>query len=65
MNGGEKLFIYPLSSCGSGYIGDLYREKFMLTEAIKKYKVAAECFKKEKNADSYACALRDIGREYA
>ena len=47
------------------YIGDLYREKFMLTEAIKRYKMAAECFKKEKNADSYACALRDIGREYA
>lgn len=47
------------------YIGDLYREKFMLTEAIKRYKMAAECFKKEKNVDSYACALRDIGREYA
>ena len=30
------------------YIGDLYREKFMFTEAIKKYETAAECFKKEK-----------------
>lgn len=47
------------------YIGDLYREKFMFTEAIKKYETAAECFKKENNADSYACALKNIGREYA
>ena len=48
-----------------GYIGDLYREKFMRTEAIKRYEAAAECFKKENNTDSYACALRDVGREYA
>ena len=47
------------------YIGDLYREKFMFTEAIKKYETAAECFKKENNTDSYACALENIGREYA
>lgn len=47
------------------YIGDLYREKFMRTEAIKRYKAAAECFKKENNTDSYACVLRDVGREYA
>ena len=47
------------------YIGDLYREKFMRTEAIKRYEIAAEYFKKENNMDSYACALRDIGHEYA
>ena len=47
------------------YIGDLYREKFMRTEAIKRYEAAAECFKKENNTYSYACALRDVGREYA
>ena len=47
------------------YIGDLYREKFMRTEAIKRYEIAAEYFKKENNIDSYACALRDIGHEYA
>lgn len=47
------------------YIGDLYREKFMFTEAIKKYETAAECFKKENNTDSYACAFKNIGREYA
>ena len=37
----------------------------MRTEAIKRYEAAAECFKKENNTDSYACALRDVGREYA
>ena len=47
----------------TGYIYD--REKFMRTEAIKRYEAAAECFKKENNTDSYACALRDVGREYA
>lgn len=47
------------------YIGDLYKEKAMRTEAIKKYKTAADHFKKENNINSYACALRDIGREYA
>lgn len=47
------------------YIGDLYREKFMRTEAVKRYEIAAKYFEKENNTDSYACALRDIGREYA
>lgn len=47
------------------YMGDLYREKAMRTPAIKKYKSAADYFKKENNTDSYACALRDMGREYA
>ena len=27
--------------------------------------MAADNFKKENNTDSYACALRDMGREYA
>lgn len=47
------------------YMGDLYAEKAMRTQAIKKYKSAANYFKKESNTDSYACALRDMGREYA
>lgn len=47
------------------YMGDLYREKSINSEAIKKYISAAEYFKKENNTDSYACALRDLGREYA
>lgn len=61
----EKNKLNNLTGYIYDYIGDLYREKFMRTEAIKKYKAAAECFKKEKNTDSYACALRDVGREYA
>lgn len=47
------------------YIGDLYAEKAMRTEAIKKYETAAGYFKKENNTDSYACALRDMAREFA
>lgn len=61
----EKNHLNNLTGYTYGYIGDLYREKFMFTEAIKKYKTAAEYFKKENNTDSYACALRDVGREYA
>ncbi len=47
------------------YMGDLYREKTMRIEAIEKYEMAADYFKKDNNINSYACALRDIGREYA
>lgn len=61
----EKNKLNNLTGYTYCYIGDLYREKFMFTEAIKKYEIAAKCFKKENNTDSYACALRDVGREYA
>ena len=61
----EKNNLNNLTGYTYSYIGDLYGEKFMRTEAIKRYKAAAECFKKENNTDSYACALRDVGREYA
>lgn len=61
----EKHDLNNLTGYTYCYIGDLYREKFMFTEAVKRYKSAAECFKKENNTDSYACALRDVGREYA
>lgn len=61
----EKNKLNNLIGYTYDYIGDLYREKFMLTEAIKKYETAAECLKKENNTDSYACALKNIGREYA
>ena len=61
----EKNKLDNLTGYTYSYIGDLYGEKFMRTEAIKRYKAAAECFKKENNTDSYACALRDVGREYA
>ena len=62
---GEKNKLYNLVGYTYSYIGDLYREKAMRTEAIKKYEMAADNFKKENNTDSYACALRDMGREYA
>lgn len=61
----EKNKLNNLTGYTYCYIGDLYREKFMLTEAIKKYEIAAKYFKKENNTNSYACALRDVGREYA
>lgn len=61
----EKNKLNNLIGYTYDYIGDLYREKFMRTEAIKRYETAAEYFKKENNMDSYACALRDIGHEYA
>lgn len=62
---GEKNKLYNLVGYTYSYMGDLYREKAMRTEAIEKYKMAADNFKKENNMNSYACALRDIGREYA
>lgn len=62
---GERHKFNNLIGYTYSYMGDLYMEKFMRTEAIKKYETAAEYFKKENNMDSYACALRDVGREYA
>lgn len=47
------------------YMGDLYEAKAMWTEAINKYNIAAEYFEKAGNTKSYACALRDMGRQYA
>lgn len=49
----------------NSYMADMYEERAMWTEAINKYKMAAKYFKKTKNSKSYACALRDVGREYA
>ncbi len=62
---GEKNKLYNLVGYTYSYMGDLYTAKAMRTEAIKKYEMAANNFKKENNTDSYACALRDMGREYA
>lgn len=47
------------------YMGDLYGKRAMQIQAINKYKEASKYFKKEKNTNSYVCALRDMGREYA
>lgn len=62
---GEKNKLYNLVGYTYSYMGDLYTAKAMRTEAIKKYEMAANNFKKENNTDSYVCALRDMGREYA
>lgn len=62
---GEKNKLYNLVGYTYSYMGDLYTAKAMRTEAIKKYEMAANNFKKENNTDSYACALRDMGCEYA
>ncbi len=48
----------------NSYMGTLYESKGLLEQAMSKYKTAAECFKEANNNDSYACALRDAGREY-
>lgn len=62
---GESNELNNLVGYTYSYMGDLYKNKFMRIEAIKKYEAAADYFKKENNTDSYACALRDMGREYA
>lgn len=61
----KKSKLYNLSGYIYSYMGDLYVEKYMHTKAIDKYKIAAQYFKEANNKDSYACALRDLGREYA
>lgn len=47
------------------YMGVLYEERGMREQAISKFKTAAESFKEANNVNSYICALRDVGREYA
>lgn len=49
----------------NSYMGTLYEEQKMREQAVEKFKAAAEYFKKTQNNKSYACALRDVGREYA
>lgn len=61
----KKNKLYNLSGYIYSYMGDLYVEKYMHTKAIDKYKIAAQYFNEANNKDSYACALRDLGREYA
>lgn len=62
---GEKYKLNNLIGYTYAYMGDLYEDRIMRTEAIKKYEAAADYFRKENNTISYACALRDLGREYA
>ena len=61
----EKNTFKNLTGYINCYIGDLYEEKGMFEQANTKYKLGAKHFRLAQNFDSYACALRDIGREYA
>lgn len=61
----EKNKLHDLCGYINCYMGDLYEQKYMQKQAIDKYKTGANKFKIAKNIRSYACALRDVGREYA
>lgn len=56
---------HNLSGHINSYIAALYETKSMYSMAIEKYKLAANYFKSINKMDSYICALRDVGREYA
>ncbi len=61
----QKNKLHNLLGYINCYIGDLYEQKHMLKYAVNKYKIGANNFKTANNIRSYACALRDVGREYA
>ncbi|WP_071145524.1 tetratricopeptide repeat protein [Bacteroides ihuae] len=61
----EKNKLDNLGGYINCYMGDLYEQKYMQKQAIDKYKTGANKFKTANNVRSYACALRDVGREYA
>ena len=61
----EKNKLDNLGGYINCYMGDLYEKKNMQEQAVNKYKTGANKFKTANNVRSYACALRDVGREYA
>ncbi|WP_071145529.1 tetratricopeptide repeat protein [Bacteroides ihuae] len=61
----EKNKLHNLCGYINCYMGDLYEQEDMQKQAIDKYKTGANKFKTANNVRSYACALRDVGREYA
>lgn len=65
INIAEKHLLFDISGLINSYMGDLYESKGMIGQAIDKYKLAANSFLKSSNKKSYACALRDCGRNYA
>lgn len=65
MNIADKHLLFDISGLIHSYMGDLYESKGMIEQAIDKYKLAANSFLKSSNTKSYACALRDCGRNYA
>lgn len=65
LDAAQKKKLHNLSGYICCYMGDLYEQKEMQEQAVNKYKTAANEFKIADNLRSYACALRDVGREYA
>jgi len=65
MNLANKYLLFDIAGLINSYMGDLYESKGMIELAIDKYKWAANSFLKSSNKKSYACALRDCGRNYA
>lgn len=65
LEGAQNNELNNLAGYINCYMGDLYEQKSMQKQAVTKYKTAANKFKAANNVRSYACALRDIGREYA
>ncbi len=65
MNVADKHLLFDILGLINSYMGDLYESKGMIELAIDKYKLAANSFLKSANNKSYACALRDCGRNYA
>lgn len=61
----QKNKLHNLCGYINCYMGDLYEQEDMKKQAIDKYKTGANKFKTANNVRSYACALRDVGREYA
>jgi len=61
----NKNKLHNLDGYINSYMGTLYEEEDMRKQAINKYLTAANKFKLTNNLKSYACALRDAGREYA
>ncbi len=65
LDAAQKKKLHNLSGYICCYMGDLYEQEDMQKLAVAKYETGANEFKIADNLRSYACALRDVGREYA
>lgn len=60
----QQANLYNTLGYAYSYIGELYELQNYMSQSAENYKCAADNFKKADNTRSYACALRDLGREY-
>ena len=60
-----KADAYSLSGYLCSFMGDLYLDKVMATEATEKYREAADFHQKEGNLRSWALALKELSISYA